>query len=189
VRYRFITAEKALYPVTLLCWLLQVSRSGYYAWCRRKESRRAAANRVLLAQIRSIHQQTQQRYGRPRMHKALLAQGMRVGLHRVARLMRQAGLRARRRCRYRVTTDSTHDRPVAPNVLQRDFQADRPNKKWAADLTYIPTQEGWLYLAVIVDLYGRRVVGWAMSDRLKDDLTRQALAMAIQQRQPPRGGA
>ena len=125
MRYRFITAEKALYPVTLLCWLLQVSRSGYYAWCRRKESRRAAANRVLLAQIRSIHQQTQQRYGSPRMHKALLAQGMRVGLHRVARLMRQAGLRARRR--YRVTTDSTHDRPVAPNVLQRDFQAERAN--------------------------------------------------------------
>ena len=187
MRYRFITAEKALYPVTLLCRLLQVSRSGYYAWCRRKESRRAAANRVLLAQIRRIHQQTQQRYGSPRMHKALLAQGMRVGLHRVARLMQQAGLRARRRRRYRVTTDSTHDRPVAPNVLQRDFQADQPNKKWAADLTYIPTQEGWLYLAVIVDLYGRRVVGWAMSDRLKDDLTRQALAMAIQQRQPPRG--
>ena len=117
MRYRFITAEKALYPVTLLCWLLQVSRSGYYAWCRRKESRRAAANRVLLAQIRSIHQQTQQRYGSPRMHKALLAQGIRVGLHRVARLMRQAGLRAQRRRRYRVTTNSTHDRPVAPNVL------------------------------------------------------------------------
>ena len=128
MRYRFITAEKALYPVTLLCRLLQVSRSGYYAWCRRKERRRAAANWVLLAQIRRIHQQPQQRYGRPRMHKALLAQGMRVGLHRVARLMRQAGLRARRRRRYRVTTDSTHDRPVAPHVLQRDFQADRPIK-------------------------------------------------------------
>ena len=102
----------------------------------------------------------------------------------MARLMRQAGLRAHRRQRYRVTTESRHDRPVAPNVLQRDFQADRPNEKWVADITYIPTQEGWLYLAVIVDLYARRIVGWAMSDRLKDDLTLAALAMAIRQRQP-----
>ena len=102
----------------------------------------------------------------------------------MARLMRQAGLRTHRRQRYRVTTESRHDRPVAPNVLQRDFQADRPNEKWVADITYIPTQEGWLYLAVIVDLYARRIVGWAMSDRLKDDLTLAALAMAIRQRQP-----
>ena len=111
MRYRFITAEKALYPVNVLCRLLQMSRSGFYAWWRRKESRRAVANRVLLAQIHTLHQQTRQRYGSPRLHQALQAHGFRVGRHRVARLMRQAGLRAHRRQRYRVTTESRHDRP------------------------------------------------------------------------------
>lgn len=187
MRYRFIAAEKALYPIALLCRLLQVSRSGYYAWCRRKESRRKAADRALLAQIDRIHQQSQRRYGSPRIHQALQAEGVPAGRHRVARLMRQAGIHAQRRRPYRRTTDSAHDQPVAPNVLQRDFHSETPNEKWAADITYIPTQEGWLYLAVVLDLYARRVVGWAMSDRLKEDLTLQALDMAIRQRQPPHG--
>ncbi len=187
MRYRFIAAEKALYPIALLCRLLQVSRSGYYAWCRRKESRRKAANRALLKQIERIHQQSQRRYGSPRIHQALQAEGVPAGRHRVARLMRQAGIHAQRRRPYRRTTDSAHDQPVAPNVLQRDFHSETPNEKWAADITYIPTQEGWLYLAVVLDLYARRVVGWAMSERLKEDLTLQALDMAIRQRQPPHG--
>lgn len=187
MRYQFVAAEKALYPISLLCRLLQISRSGYYAWCRRKESLRKVANRALLERIRRIHAQSKQRYGSPRIHQALQAEGLPIGRHRVAGLMRHAGLHAHRRRRYRVTTDSAHDRPVAPHVLQRDFHSNTPNEKWVADITYIPTGEGWLYLAVIIDLYARRVVGWALSDRLKEDLTLKALDQAIRQRQPPRG--
>lgn len=185
MRYRFIAVEKAHYPISLLCRLLQVSRSGYYAWCKRGPSRRAVANAMVVQQMRAVHQRVRQRYGSPRMHKELRAQGVAIGRHRVARLMRQAGLVVRRPRRFRGTTQSKHSRLVAPNVLQRNFHSTAPNQKWVGDISYIPTQEGWLYLAVLLDLYARRVVGWSMRDRLKDELTVAALDMALKRRRPP----
>ena len=167
MRYRFIERERVHYPVTVLCHVLAVPRSGYYAWRVRGESRRARDNRHLLERIRMIYTRSKKRYGSPRIHDALQNQGVRVGRHRVARLMQQAGLRARKsRRRFRVTTDSRHGHPIAPNRLHRNFTADRPNEKWVADITYIPTRQGWLYLAVVMDLYARKVVGWAMSPRM-----------------------
>ena len=145
---------------------------------------RMRANWALVQQIRSLHAQSRQRYGSPRIHQVLQAQRLGVGRHRVARLMRQAGLCAQSRRRYRVTTDAQPNRPVAPNRLQRAFQSDAPNEKWMADITYIPTGEGWLYLAVILDVYARRVVGWAMRSRLQDQRTLATLDRALKQRQP-----
>ena len=185
MRYCFIEQERVHYPVTVLCHVLAVSRSGYYAWRMRGESRRTRDNRQLLQQIHTIYTRFKKRYGSPRIHNALQDQGLRVGRHRVARLMQQAGLRARKsRRRFRGTTDSRHAHPIAPNRLDRTFAADRPNEKWVADITYIPTREGWLYLAVVLDLYARKVVGWAMRSRMKEDLTKAALDMALRQRHP-----
>ncbi len=185
MRYRFIEQERVHYPVIALCRLLAVSRSSFYAWRQGGESRRAQENRQLLTHIRAIYRRSKQRYGSPRIHDALRGQGWVVGRHRVARLMQQAGLQARRRRRrFRSTTNSRHAHPIAPNRLGRDFTAQRPNEKWVADITYIPTREGWLYLAVVLDLYARRVVGWAMSPRMKEALPQAALTMAVQQRRP-----
>ena len=185
MRYRFIEQERVHYPGIALCRLLAVSRSSFYAWHQGGESRRAQENRQLLTHIRAIYRRSKQRYGSPRIHDALRGQGWVVGRHRVARLMQQADLQARRRRRrFRSTTDSRHAHPIAPNRLGRDFTAQRPNEKWVADITYIPTREGWLYLAVVLDLYARRVVGWAMSPRMKEALPQAALIMAVQQRRP-----
>ncbi len=185
MRYPFIHAEKATYPIGMLCRVLQVWPSGYYAWRRRAARPRQGANRVLLQQIRILFAQFHQRYGSPRIYRELRAQGQCVGRHRVARLMRQAGLQAQRPKRYKTTTDSTHDRPIAPNRLGRDFASQAPNEKWVGDITYIPTDEGWLYLAVILNLFARRVVGWSMRPHMKDELTLEALDRAWAQRQPP----
>ncbi len=185
MRYRFIERERVHYPVTVLCRLLAVSRSSYSAWRPGHESQRTRENRQLLAHIRAIYTRAKQRYGSPRIHDALRGQGWAVGRHRVARLMQQAGLKARRsRRRFRATTESRHAHPIAPNRLRRDFTAQRPNEKWVADITYVPTREGWLYLAVVLDLYARRVVGWAMSPRMKEALPQAALTMALRQRRP-----
>lgn len=188
MRYRFIQHQQTTYPVRVLCQVLAVSRSGFYAWRRRRqETPRQVQNRLLLAQLRMVYYRSQQRYGSPRIHRALRRQGVAVGRHRVARLMRQAGLRAhplRRRMR---TTQSEHTQPVAPHRLQRAFTADGPNEKWVCDITYIPTRQGWLYLALILDLYARRVVGWAMRGRLQDELTQAALRMAVHHRRPKGG--
>lgn len=182
MRYRFIESQRRQYPVAVLCEVLAVSRSGFYAWRRRRPSRRAGENHALLAQIHRVYGASKGRFGSPLVHQTLRQQGHPVGRHRVARLMRQAGLRARRARRFRPTTDSRHTQSIAPHVLQRDFHTDRPGEKWVADITYIPTQQGWLYLAVILDLYARRVVGWAMSRRMTDRLTLAALRMALQHR-------
>ena len=167
--YGFIRDHVAVFPVAILCEVLGVSRSGYYDWARRPESRQAAADRVLAAEIRATHADSRGRYGSPRVHAALRAQGRRVGRKRVARLMRGMGLSARRGRRFRCTTDSRHAFPVAPNLLDRDFTAAAPDRVWLADLTYLWTAEGWLYLAVVLDLCTRRVVGWAMADHLVHD--------------------
>ncbi len=185
MRYRFIEAKKELFPIQVLCSTLRVSRSGYFAWRGRPESKRVRDNRWLLEKIQTSHRLSDQTYGSPRVWEDLLAQGVQVGRHRVARLMRQQQLRSKRRRRYRVTTNADHRWPVAANLLRRDFSACAPNRKWSADITHIRTRKGWLYLAVVLDLYSRRVVGWSMASHLSGTLVIAALRMAIKARQPP----
>jgi putative transposase len=187
VRFAFIAAEKAAFPVTVLCRTLAVSRAGFYAAQARPPAARARADNRLAVEIVAIHGESRQRYGSPRVHAELRARGRGVSRKRVARLMRHRGLAARRRRRFRVTTDSTHPFPVAANVLARRFAAPAPDIVWVTDITYIPTGEGWLYLAVLLDLCSRAIVGWAMSDRITRQLTLDALGMALARRQPPRG--
>ena len=186
--YRFVAAERASFPVRMLCRIVGVAVSGFYAWLRRGPGRRHEDDRRLGARIAAIVAASRRTYGSPRVHAELRAQGVRVGRKRVERLMRAAGLAvpARRR-RVPRTTDSRHDHPVAPNLLERRFAADRPDAVWLADLSYIPTGEGWLYLAAVRDLATREIVGWSMADHLGAELACDALLMAIRRRQPPRG--
>jgi transposase InsO family protein len=175
------------FPVKAMGHVLQVSRSGYYAWRKRPASARAQRQTRLRVAIRAVHAESQRRYGSPRIQVVLAARGEPCAVNTVARFMREEGLRARRRRTFRVTTDSRHGLPVAENLLGRDFHAAAPNQKWVADITYIPTAEGWLYLAVELDLYSRQIVGWAMSDRMTSALVIAALRTAIEQRHPPAG--
>jgi putative transposase len=179
MKFRFITAEKAQYPVALLCRCLGVSRSGFYAWRRRRPSRRAEVDARLTAQLRVIHADSLQTYGRPRLCEALRARGIAVSGRRVARLMRAAGLWARGRRRFVVTTDSAHRWPVAPDRVRRRFAPRRLNRVWAADITACRTQHGWCYVAVILDLASRRIVGWAVRDTPTLDLVITALRQAV----------
>jgi putative transposase len=179
VRFAFIAVEKAQFPVRALCATLGVSRAGFYAWQGRPPAPRAEADERLGLEITTIHAESRQRYGSPRIHAELLDRGHHTSRKRVARLMRHHRLAARRRRRYRVTTDSRHPFPVAPNVLARQFEQSAPDVAWVTDITYIPTGEGWLYLAVILDLCSRFVVGWAMSERITRVLTLDALDMAL----------
>lgn len=170
-----------------MCRQLRVSRSGYYAWRRRAPSRRQQENERLMRQVRTIHRQSRGLYGYRRVHAALRAQGAPCGLQRVRRLMQAQGLRARRKPRYRSTTQSRHRLPIAPNRLGRDFSATAVNQKWASDITFVATHEGWLYVCVILDLFSRRVVGWAMETALDRRLGLKALQMALLRRKPLRG--
>ncbi len=186
-RFRFIDAEKGRYPAALLCRTLRVSRSGYYAWRQRGPSARAQADAQLTEQIVTVHQQSRGVYGAPRVQAHLNAAGQGVSRKRVARLMRHAGLTGTyRRRRVRTTVPDPTATP-APNVVNRQFQAEAPNQLWVGDITYVPTAEGWLYLAVLLDVYSRRVVGWAMANHLRADLALDALDMALHQRHPLRG--
>ena len=187
MRYRVIQEHDRRYPIRLMCRALAVSAAGYYAWRGRPESRRAAANRTLLTTIRVLHQDSRQTYGSPSIWRALVRQGQRVGEHRVARLMHQDGIRAKTVKKWRATTHSTHGLPVAMNTLKRQFTVEAPNRVWAGDITYVWTAEGWLYLAVILDLYSRLVIGWAMGQRLIGELAEDALAMALATRHPRAG--
>ena len=187
MRYRAIQEHDRRYPILLMCRALAVSPAGYYAWRVRPESRRSAANRALLMDIRMIHQESRETYGSPSIWEALVKQGHHVGEHRVARLMRQDGIRAKTVKKWRATTQSNHQLPVAENTLNRQFMVTQPNRVWAGDLTYVWTTEGWLYLAVILDLYSRLVVGWAMGTRLTVELAEQALTMALATRNPQAG--
>lgn len=171
-----------------MCQVLGVSRSGFYAWLKREESERSRVDRELTGEIRLIHQGSRGTYGSPRIHRQLRRQGIGCGRHRVARLMQKSGIQGRARRRFRIrTTDSNHSYPIAPNRVGRDFTARRPNELWVADITYIPTDEGWLYLASIVDVFSRMVVGWAMESHLKSSLVQSALRMALDRRRPARG--
>jgi transposase InsO family protein len=182
VKYAGIAAEKAKYPVSWMCRKLGVSTSGYYAWLSHKPSARATANELLLTQIRDLRRGHAKNYGSPRVYRALRAQGHKIGRHRVARLMHAHGLFARQKRRWVKTTDSQHHLPIAPNLLARDFKAPAPNTRWVGDISYIPTDEGWLFLAVVLDLFARRVVGWNMDDNMRTPLVTGALTMAIEQR-------
>lgn len=171
-----------------LCQVLNVAVSGYYRWRQGRRSRRQQADEQLTQTIRRLHAESHQRYGSPRIHAELRAQGIRCSAKRVARLMRQQGLQGKCKWRRRVcTTDSKHTLPVARNVLSQEFTAEQPNAKWVADITYIPTAEGWLYLAGILDIFSRKVVGWAMGDTMTTELVARALIAAVQTRRPQPG--
>jgi putative transposase len=187
VRFAFTATEKAAFPIRLLCRTLHVSRAGFYAWQARPPAGRVQADERLAVEIAAIHAESRQRYGSPRIHAELRDRGCRTGRKRVARLMRVHGLAGRCRRRFRVTTQSRHPFPVAPNVLARQFARAAPDQAWVTDITYIPTGEGWLYLAVILDLCSRFAVGWALSERITDGLTLDALEMALGRRRPPSG--
>jgi putative transposase len=185
MRFRFIEDHRADYPVKIICGVLDVSPASYYAWRSRPESRRAAANRKLLDDIARIYRDTRGRYGSPRIHAELQAQGRGASRGPVERLMRKHGIRAIMARPRRVrTTDSRHDHPIAPNLLNRNFNAAAPNQVWLTDITYVETDQGWLYLAAVMDLYSRRIVGWAMDDHLRTELPLAALNMAISTRRP-----
>lgn len=184
MRYECISRRRNQYPVKLMCKLLEVSRSGFYAWQGRPESQRAQDDRHLLQQIKRIHAASGGVYGAPRITAELREEGYECGRRRVARLMRQAGLRGCPKRRFRVTTQRDPAHAVADNLLQQNFSASRPNQHWAADITYISTQQGWLYLAVVMDLYSRRIVGWSMDRWNSRHIAINALNMALEQRQP-----
>jgi putative transposase len=187
MRYRAIQEHDRRYPIRLMCRALAVSAAGYYAWRSRPESARSVSARTMLSAIRVIHRESRETYGSPSIWDALVKQGHRIGEHRVARLMRVEGIRAKTVKKWRATTQSQHRFPVAETTLARQFTVASPNRVWAGDLTYVWTTEGWLYLAVVLDLYSRRVIGWAMGHRLTVDLAEQALTMALANRTPTAG--
>jgi putative transposase len=178
--------------MALMCKVLHVARSGYYAWLKRKVSPRTQENEILSQEIHQVHQESRQTYGSPRIHASLVATGFQVGRQRVGRLMTILGICARPQRQFKATTDSQHDLPIAENVLNRDFTTTEPDRAWVADITYIPTAQGWLYLAVIIDLFSRRVVGWSfglavpqgMAEHLRTELVLTALESALGQRLP-----
>lgn len=187
MKYRFIESHRAVYPVGRMCDVLGVSRSGYYAWRERPLSERKQSNTRLLLHIRAVYHESRRTYGSRRVYHELREQGIPCSRHRIARLMRQDGLRAVQRQRYKQTTRPNPRLPVAPNVLNRDFTAQRPNQKWVADFTYIPTAQGWLYLATVMDVFSRQIVGWSMSERQQTALVEDALQMALARRCPQTG--
>ena len=188
MRYAFITQSQQTWPVAVLCDVLQVSRSGFYAYVQRRATPRIAGDEVaLLVRVQAIHAQTGRSYGSRRMAKQLQSEGYAIGRFKARRLMRQAGIAVRPAKHYTVTTDSRHADPIAPNLLARQFDVEQPNQVWAGDMTYVWTAEGWLYVAVLLDLYSRKVVGWAMSSHLSADLVQNALGMALGRRRPAVG--
>lgn len=183
-----IEAEKAAHGVSSLCRQLGISRSSYYALKHRKESSRATEDRRLTAAIQRIHAKSDKRYGSPRIHAQLRTEGEHIGKKRVVRLMKKNGLRGRRKRPFRkFCTDSIHGHPIAPNLLNRQFEAAERDRVWVADITSIATGEGWLYLAVLLDLFSRRIVGWATSSRAKSDIAKEALRRALKLRRPSAG--
>ena len=185
--FKLVDEAKKEFPVHRLCRVLGVSQSGYFAWKGRPACRRQHGDMVLLAHVRSAFALSNGTYGSPRMTRELRDDGLPVGRRRTARLMRENGLRARQKRRFKRTTDNHHAWPVAPNLLDRDFAAAGPDEKWAADISYVWTKEGWLHLAVVIDLFARRVVGWSTGDRLHRDLALAALRKAIAMRRPGAG--
>lgn len=184
MRYRFIREQRGRFRVRTMCRVLGVSRGGFYDWCRRPESARSVANRQLLERIRSVHRESRDNAGALKTWRRLRAQGETCGRHRVARLRRVHGIEARRMRRFRAAYATRKTEPAGPNLLDQQFTVDRPDEAWVGDITFVATRRGWLYLAVLIDLYARRVVGWSMSERINEALVRDAMAMAIHRRRP-----
>jgi transposase InsO family protein len=188
VRFAFIHERREEFDVQRMCQVLEVSRSGYYAWVERPPSERQERSMKLTEQIRAAHEQSRGSYGSPRVTVDLREAGVAVCENTVAKLMRQAGIQAKVKRRYVPrTTDSAHDHPIAPNRLDQDFAAEAPDRKWTCDITYVPTDQGWLYLAVVMDCFSRKIVGWSMRDHLRSELVSEALQMAIRARRPGAG--
>ena len=188
MKFHFIGEHLRQFPIEVVCDVLQISRSGYYAWRGRPHSGQARRREELAGKIRIVHQENRRVYGSPRVCRVLQAQGESVCENTVARVMRQEGLRAKTKKKFVPrTTNSVHDQPVADNLLDREFAADGPNQKWTVDITYIPTDEGWLYLAGVLDLFSRKIVGWSMADHMRTELVSDALRMAIIHRRPGKG--
>ncbi len=187
MKYQCVADSRNEFPVAMMCRLLRIKPSGFYAWVRRPPSRRSQENDRLRKKIAEIYAESDGVYGSPKVRDELLHLGFLAGKHRVARLMREMGLKGCPRKRYRVTTQSDHGFRTAPNSLDRQFTADGPNQRWASDITFIRTGEGWLYLAVVMDLYSKAIVGWSMSHRITRDLVLQALLMALWNRTPGEG--
>jgi putative transposase len=188
VKYAFVKENDRRWPVGVMCRVLRISRSGYYGWKNRPVSRRQQRHEALLSKIRIAHQENRELYGSPRVHRALRIEGETVSRNTVAKLMREANIRAKQRRRFVPrTTDSSHQKPVAGNILARDFTASKPNRKWAADITYVPTDQGWLYVAAILDVYSRKIIGWSMADHMESELVIAALRMALHHRRPGKG--
>lgn len=187
MRFNFIATKASDFPIAWMCRRLDVSSSGFYRWSKAEEPERARRDRQLGTMIRAFHAASGGTYGSPRITRDLEASGEAVGRKRVARLMRENGLTGRGRRRFRRTTDSKHDLPIADNIVARDFNPDAPNRVWAADITYVRTWAGWLYLAVVIDLFSRRVVGWAITDHMRTELVLSALTMAFEARHPDDG--
>ena len=187
MKYTFIRTHRGAFPVSLMCQTLEVGSSGFYAWLKRPESPRSHANRRLLMEIKAVHQKSRKTYGSPRIHAELTASGHACSRYRVARLMRQHGIVSKHKKKSRVTTNSVHSYPVAENQLERKFDVSKPNQCWVSDITYIPTREGWLFLAVTLDLFHRKIIGWAMGRWITRQLVIDALNMAIKNGCPKSG--
>ena len=186
-RYEFVDRYREEFPVRRLCAVMRISPSGYYTWRRRPASQRSKENDTLTVKIAEIHKKSRRSYGSPRVYQELIATGYQLSENRVARLMRTGNIVAKRKKKRKITTNSNHNYPVAPNLLNQDFSAEQPNQKWVTDITYIPTAEGWLYLAVVIDLFSRMVVGWAMDATMSAKLVKKAFVMAVANRKPAKG--
>ncbi len=182
MRYAFITKHRRQYPLARLCDMLEVSVSGYHDWLDRPESNRSRENRMLTAKIKRYHQQSRQIYGSPKIHEDLVSEGKTISINRVARLMKAADIKSKVARKFVITTDSKNTMQPAPDLLQRQFTVDKPDLAWVSDTTFIPTRQGWLYLAVILDLFSRQVIGWAMSTKNNTELVQDALTMALWKR-------
>ena len=185
MKFAFIKEHRLRWPVVVICRVLAVSRSGFFAWLKRPASKRSRREEELIHKIKVVYQENRELYGSPRVHRALLIDGQAVSRKTVAKLMRKAKIRAKSRRRFVPrTTNSLHHNPVAPNLLERDFGASAPNRKWVADITYVPTEQGWLYVAAVLDCFSRRIVGWSMADHMQIGLVSEALKMALVHRRP-----
>ncbi len=187
MKFAFIESHRPMWRLRRMCRMLGVSKAGYFAWRDRPESPRGDEDRALTTRIHVIHAESRMTYGSPRVHRELRDQGTSISRKRVERLMRAAGIQVKPKARFVVTTDSDHGHPVAPNLLAQDFTATAPDRRWVTDITYVATDEGWLYVSAILDLFSRRAVGWAMQARMDRSLVLAALEMAVGQRRPPPG--
>jgi putative transposase len=187
MKFRFIREHSTQYPIFSICETLNVSRAGYYAWLQRPQSRRSQANQALVNKIRVLHAESRKTYGAPRIHRALRNDGQLVSYNRVERLMRANGILGKQKKRFKVTGYSKHSFPIAANLLDRSFNVKIPDRFWVSDITCIWTREGWLYLAVTLDLFSRKVIGWAMDSRVQSDLVGGAFNMALNNRKPRPG--